>query len=94
MVSIFKSKKGDAVALIIAIIATFAVGVIYIIMSKPYSILWDFANSSVPAEYQSTILRLKTQWMAWPLIMVGGILLWLILTILRKQRDSGMYGYG
>ena len=102
--SIMHNKKGDGWVFLVGLISLFFVGLVYIVMTQPFYQINDAINNSMSnadptilARSQDSFSRINTVWNWWPIIVILGIILWVILNMIRRQPyqyyEGGQGGY-
>lgn len=80
------NKKGQAYVWIFALAFLFMIGVVYIIMTKPFITIHDiFAPNFTGTQYEPTIQKIRTFWVVWPILVTVGIIIWALLSSMRRD---------
>lgn len=82
-------KKGQAFVWLTALMLIFSVGLIYIVMSRPFEVVLDTGRTLVNStEYKNTFTQLNTFWKLWPVLVVVGLLMWAFLESMRRDPNE------
>jgi len=89
-----RRRKGNAAVQVFALILVFTVTLLWIMLAQvyvPHVFPQAQAALSGHSEASNTFSILKTAWNNWPLIILGGLVLWVIVS---SQKEEPIYGRG
>lgn len=79
-------KRGQAFVWVFALAFLFMVGLIYIVMTKPFILVHDLLTPNLTGtEFEPTIDKIVTFWRVWPILVIVGIILWALLSSMRRD---------
>jgi len=82
-------KKAQAFTWLYTLFVIFAMALVYIVLDQPYQKISDvFQGNFTGTAYEPTYNKIQTIWTMWLLIFLIGVLIWGVLTALRRQYDS------
>lgn len=89
MSKMFKGKAGAAWVWLAATVGVFIVVAMYVVFSYPFSMLVDYANSTINGTiYAPTLVKLQTIWLLWPMLLVFAAALLVIAWAIRRDTSE------
>lgn len=86
------NKKANAFAWITALGTLFIVGLLFVVLTNPITLIFNATNfTSNSTQYATTRSLLETTWSWWPALVLLGTLLWVFVQTLRRDTYGG-YG--
>lgn len=81
-----KNKKAQVGVWLYALLFLFMIGLVYIIMTKPFLAVRDkFAPNFTGTEFEPTFDKINTFWKLWPILVVVGVFLWAFLKGIQQN---------
>lgn len=85
-------KKGNVAFIwIIALLAVFIVGAVYIVFTKPFDTVDDSISPGIDSAYQPTVQKIRTVWEHWPLLVILGIVVWAVMASVKESQGGPYY---
>lgn len=85
-------KKGSAAYVFIVLLASlFVIGLIYVVMARPFDIIYTSLYSNITSDMQPTAQKIRSVWIMYPMIVIFGLIVWAIISTLKREPDTGMY---
>lgn len=85
----FKGKKGAAVTWIAFLVVIFLVGIVYIIMSEPWTILYNTFTTNLTADQLEVSNKINNMWNLWPLLFIVVAAIITLWKLLKDEPDTG-----
>lgn len=89
------NKNGAALIMISAMIAIFVLLIVYFSTSKPFYVLNDNFNATQTAlgntKGVESLGKIDTVWRNFPLLIIVGIIVWLIIRLIKRQDNQYYY---
>lgn len=87
-----RKRKGAVAWIWIAGLTSIFICIIaFLVFNEPLHIIWDIIpQGNFTAAANTTMDRLEAGWNAWPIALVVGIFIWMIISSVSKDR----YSYG
>lgn len=82
------SKRGQQVLMVwfFALLFLFMISLVYLIMTKPFILVRDkFEANFTGSEFESTFDKINTYWKLWPVILIGSIIIWAVMSTLQNN---------
>ena len=83
-----RRKKGQSELFVwfFALLFLFMISLVYLIMTKPYILIRDkFEANFTGTEFESTFDKINTYWKVWPVLLIGSIVIWAIVSTMRPS---------
>lgn len=83
-----ENKKGQGVLMVwfFALLFLFMISLVYLIMTKPFLLVRDkFESNFTGSEFESTFDKINTYWRLWPVILIGSVIVWAVMTTLNTN---------
>lgn len=87
----YKYKKAHSFVWLYVIVSIFGMGLLYIVFSQPFDNVSDYMSTNLTgSRYESTYTKLIGIWNFWPLIFLIGILIFGIVTTMRRDEYGSL----
>lgn len=87
-----KLKQGSPAAWLMFLIGLFAIGLVYVVFTEPFSMLYDQLYPAINnTGFSTSATRVHTVWKVFPVILIVALGIWAILRTVRREPDSGFY---
>ncbi|HLD78167.1 MAG TPA: hypothetical protein VJB16_04005 [archaeon] len=84
-----RGRKGVAFVWLTALVIIFTIGLIYTTMTEPYETVWNYTHDRInDTAYEATFTQLRTLWRYWPILTTVGIMLWAVLSSMRRDPNE------
>tara|TARA_Y100000310_G_scaffold27067_1_gene25755 strand:+ start:43 stop:306 length:264 start_codon:yes stop_codon:yes gene_type:complete len=78
-------KKGGVGAWLFVLVSVFMVAVVYIILTEPWTIIYDTFSADLSSEYAPTATRIQNIWKNWPIITILSLIIAGFILMLRRE---------
>ena len=90
MTSVFSNRKGIAFVWLGILFVIVAMGLIFLVLDQPLTKVRDMNGDKFTGTiYEPTYDKMNTVWDKWPVIFLLGVILFGVLTTLRKEQNGG-----
>lgn len=87
-----KLKQGSPAAWLMFLVGLFAIGLVYVVFTEPFSMLYDQLYPAINGTgFATSATRVHTVWKVFPVILIVALGIWAILRTVRREPDSGFY---
>lgn len=88
---LLRSKKANALAWLIALVLVFVIGLVYAVMTHPFTMIYDKLYPNVTANpseaaYTPTFDKISNVWKIWPILVILGVIIWAIVETVNRNR--------
>ena len=81
-----KNKKGSAYVWLYVLLGLFIISIIYLIMTPAWIQTYNFTQEHMTVStYDGTFQKLETFWWAFPVLLIVGLIIWGIVSSLRRD---------
>ena len=84
-------KKGAAMIWLVLLLSIFIIGIIWVAMDKPFTMIKDKLTPGMSSEHQETANKIDSAWRNWPLFFVLGMVVWAVIATVRERSRTPGY---
>lgn len=93
--NLLKDKRGSVFVWLLVTFGVFAIGMIYMLLTKPVAIVqqvtWDEVENQT--DYAQTYNTVILMWKYWPILVLIGLIIFGIVASLKREPYTGYDGF-